>query len=125
MSTITIQDLLNCASQTLSYCNDIPPPVPHYTITESELMCGERIVPVYPLPDPAFPTTAPTDTRLLTFENKNATPLCLKPPIKECHTRYREEDEVASAGIESKSPSPKVLRRNEEWLSWINWDLMQ
>lgn len=127
MSAITIQDLLNCASQTLKYCNDIPPPVTQYTISESELMCDERIVPAYPLPEPMFPTAVPVDTRLLTFEDKNTTPLCLKPPTKECRKRYREEEEeeVASVHHESKTPSPKAPRRNEEWLSWINWDQMQ
>ena len=126
MSTITIQDLLNCASQTLTYCNYIPPPVPQYTISESELMCDERIVPAYPLPEPMFPTAVPVDTRLLTFEDKNTTPLCLKPPTKEGHRRYREEqEEVASAHRESTTPSPKAPCRNEEWLSWINWDQME
>ena len=125
MSAITIQDLLHCASQTLKYCDDIPVATPHTTITESELMCGERMIPDYPLPEPAFPTAVQMDTRLLTFETKNTTPLCLKPPTKECRKRYREEEEVASTRNESKTPSPKAPRRNEEWLSWINWDQME
>ena len=126
MSAITIQDLLNCASQTLTYCNYSPPPVPEYTISESELMCDERIVPAYPLPEPMFPTAVPVDTRLLTFEDTNTKPLCLKPPTKECRKRYREEEEeVASVHHESTTPSPKAPRRNEEWLSWINWDHME
>lgn len=124
MSTITIQDLLNCASPTLVYCNGIPPPSPQCTITESELMCGERIIPEYPLPEPAFPTVVPMDTRLLTFEEKNTTPLCLKPPTNTCRKRYREEQEVASTRNESTTPSPTAPCRNEEWLSWINWDQM-
>ena len=127
MSAITIQDLLKCASQTLKYYDDIPSPVPHTTITESELMCEERIVPDYPIPEPVFPTAVQMDTRLLTFETKNTTPLCLKPPTKECRKRCREEEkqEIASTHNESKTPLPTAPRRNEEWLSWINWDQME
>jgi hypothetical protein len=123
MSTITIQDLLKCASQTLTYDNDIPPSVPQYTITESELLCGERIVPEYPIPDLAFPSAVQMDTRLLTFETKDTTPLCLKPPTKESRKRYREE--VAPVWTESNTLSPRTPRDNEEWLSWINWESME
>lgn len=126
MSAITIQDLLNCASQTLTYCNYIPPPVLQYTISESEFMCDECIVPAYHLPEPILPTAVPVDTRLLTFEDTNTTPLCLRPPTKECRKRHREEQEdVASAHRASVTPSPNAPRRNEEWLSWINWDQME
>lgn len=121
MSAITIQDLLNCASQTLTYCNYIPPLVPQYTISDSDLMCDECIVSAYHLPEPILPTAVPMDTRLLTFEDTNTTPLCLRPPTKECRKRHREEQE----DVASTTPSPNEPRRNEEWLSWINLDQME
>ena len=124
MPTVTIQDLLNCASQTPTYGNDIPVPVTQYTISERELMCDERI-PVYSLPEPVIPTAVKVDTRLLNFEDGHATPLCLKPPTKACRKRHREEDEVTYACNESNTLSPKAPHNSEEWLSWINWESME
>lgn len=124
MSSVTIQDILQCTSQTLTYCDDIPSPVGHTTITESELMCDECMPPAFSLPDPVIPTAVQTDTRLLTFETAKATPLCLKPPTKECRKRCRDEDGGACTRNKSKSPSPEGPRRNAEWLSWIDWDRM-
>lgn len=125
MSSVTIQDILQCASRTLPHCDDIPSPVRHITITESELMCEEHMPPAFSLPDPVLPTAVQTDTRLLTFETKNTTPLCLKPPTNECRKRYREEYEDACTHSESKSPSPTGHQRNEEWLSYVNWESME
>lgn len=119
MNVITIRDLMACASQTLAYNDGVPPPVPHYTITQNEMMCDEGMVPLYSLPDPVLPTSMQTETSLLTFEYKNTTPLCLKPPTMECRKRRREEDES------DITPPTTAPRRNEEWLSWINWDRVE
>jgi hypothetical protein len=117
MSVIMIQDFPACSSPTLTYSDGIPALASHTTITESELMCDERIVLDYPLPEPAFPTAVSTETRLLGFEKTNTVPLCLRPPTKECSKRYHEED----ARSVSNTPSPRAPQRDEEWVTWINW----
>lgn len=125
MSAITPQDLQNCALTTLANCDDTPPPVPHHTITESELWWDERIVPVYtPPPDTVFPTTELStlfDDYLLAVENTDTTPLCLKPPTMMCHKRFCEEHRVASARDESTTSLAHGTVPTEERLPWINW----
>lgn len=126
MTSITIHDLLQCASHTLVHRDDIPPPVLNTSISESELMCGERIVPEYPVAEPALPTVVHVPNSLLAFETNGTTPLCLKPPTKDCRKRPRveEEHDIAPAHNESMTSSTKASRRGEDWLSWINWDQM-
>lgn len=124
MSVITMHDIIECVSNTLMYCDDIPPPVSVTPISESELMCGERIVPEYPNAEPVFPTMVHVHSRLLAFDTMDTTPLCLKPPTKGCCKRFRDEVEgpVAYACNESMTSFTKAPRRDNEWLSWVNWD---
>ena len=104
MPSITIHGLLECAPHALMYCDDIPSPVSHTFISESELMCGERIVPEYPVAEPAPPTMAYVHNRLVAFETKDMTPLCPKPPTKDLRNRPRDkgEDDLAYAYNESE-----------------------
>lgn len=123
MHSITIRDLHSSASQSLAYCGHISRYVPPAPISESELMCGGRIVSDYPPPEPTPPTAVQMDNHLLSFETNHTTPLCLKPPMRECRRRHRREDnEGAYARNESKTALPKECRKNEEWLLWINWE---
>ena len=123
MSAITIQDLLKCASRALVCCDDIPSPVSHTSISESELMCDERIIPEYPVAEQELPTMVNMHNCLLAFETKDMTPLCLKPPIKDCRKRPHDngENDAAYARNESKTYYSKAPRREEEWLTWIIW----
>jgi hypothetical protein len=124
MPSITIPDLLKSESHTLMHCDGIPSPVSHTSISESELMGGGRIVPEYSIAERAPSTMVHVHNRLLAFETVDNTPLCLKPPTKDCrkHPRDNGEEYVAYACNESTTSYSKAPRRNVEWHSWINWD---
>lgn len=125
MSSITTYDMLRCASNTLMYCDDIHPPVSTTSISEKELVCGERIVPEYPIAEHVPPTMVHVQDRLLlAFDTMDTTPLCLKPLTKGRRTSPcdEREDHVAYARTKTMISSTKAPRRDEEWLSWVNWD---
>lgn len=118
MFPITIDDIRVCISQNLAYDDNTSPHTTLAPITESELMCEERILPEYPISEPvSTPTVVDTDQRLLTFEDARAIPLCLKPPTARCYKRSREEVVDACVHKESKHSS---TCGTEEWLSWMN-----
>lgn len=121
MSSITLQDMIRSAAQNVTFLETTLPHNAYHSIREDELLCDERMDDfVLPAPMP-LPAAVNHDTRLLAFESREATPLCLKAPTAVCRKRSREETEAVSDN-EYHDASPKVPRKNEEWLSWINWD---
>ena len=124
MSSITLQDMIRSAAQNVTFLDTTLSHIVHSyrSIREDELLCDERMDD-FVLPAPMLPLTVVNhDTRLLAFESREATTLlCLRPPTAACRKRAREEMEAVS-DTEYNYVSPRAPRKNEEWLSWINWD---
>ena len=128
MSSVTVLDLMACASSQVSPTDDadVPRHV-HRPICESELLCDERlalssiVIPV-PMPPTSWSLTKPH--QLLGFETLRVLPLCLRPPV-DGKRRLQAEDATtsdSSTDVADSPSSPRVPRRNREWLTWVNWD---